>query len=86
MDIDSLFGQDRFCGLTELTATSGLADAVPVVSLVAGASESLWIDKCLKDMDRVGIDIFPISRYAAAVEGQQMGSQVGDLDPGQNQK
>jgi hypothetical protein len=37
-------------------------------------------------MDRVGIDIFPISRYAAAVEGQQMGSQVGDLNPGQNQE
>lgn len=34
----------------------------------------------------MGIDIFPISRYAAAVEGQQMGSQVRDLNPGQNQK
>jgi hypothetical protein len=86
MDIDSLFGQDRFFGLAELPAASSFADAVPVVSLVAGASESLWIDKCLKEMDRVGIDIFPISRYAAAVEGQQMGSQVGDLNPGQNQK
>jgi len=86
MDIDSLFGQDRFCGLTELAATGSFADAAPVVSLVAGAAESLWIDKCLKEMYRVGIDIFPIFRYAAAVEGQQIGSQVGDLDPGQNQK
>lgn len=48
--------------------------------------EALGIDECLKEMNRVGIDLFPIRRYATAVEGQQVRSQMRDLNPWQNQK
>lgn len=34
----------------------------------------------------MSIGPFPIPRYATAVEGQQMGGHVGDLNPRENQK
>lgn len=60
IEINRLFGQERFFGLAELSPACGLTNADPVVCFIGGSLESLGIHKSLQEMDRMSIDPFPI--------------------------
>jgi hypothetical protein len=86
IEIDRLFGQERFGGVAEFSAACGFTNADPVICSIAGPLEPLGVDKGLEQINRVMVDPFPVPGYATAVEGQQMGGQMGNPNPGKNQK
>ena len=70
----------------QLSATLGLADVNPVRRAVAGASEARLFDKGLEQDGRVAVATVPVLREPSGEARQQMGGQVGGMNPGQDQE
>ena len=64
----------------------GLPHMYPVGCPVAGSLEPLGIDKGLQKVYRVTVDLLPVTRYPSRHLCQQVGRQMIDPDPWQQEK
>ena len=64
----------------------GLPHMYPVGCPVAGSLEPLGIDEGLQEVDRVSVDLLPVTRYPSGHPCQQVGRQMIDSDPWQQEK
>ena len=55
-----------------LAAAGGLAKIAPIGGLVAGSFEQVRIDKSLKPVDGMGINVLPFSAEGTSHAGEQM--------------
>jgi hypothetical protein len=86
IEVDRLFRQECFGRLAEFSTACSFTNPDPVICSVAGPLEPLGVDKGLEKINRVMVDLIPVPGYATAVQSQQVGGQVGDPNPGKNQK
>ncbi len=68
------------------TATRGFAHVYPVCGPIAGPLEARSIDKGFKEIERMPIDLLPISGDPSGHPCQQMGGKILDADPGWQEK
>jgi len=70
----------------ELAAALSGADVEPVGGTVAGAWESVGVDKGLEQDGSVGVSGGPVVGEAAGGEGEELGGEVGGVDPGEDEE
>ncbi len=63
----------------------GLPQVYPVGSPVAGPLEAFGIDEGLQQIERMPIDLLPVPGDPPCHLSQQMGCEVGNRDPGQQE-
>src|ERR1035441_5889879 len=72
--------------LIVFAAPRGSSQHLPVRRPITGPAESFRVDEGFQKIDRVPVDPLPILRDLAAHAAEDVGSQVRDSDPRQNQK
>ena len=73
-------------GLVILAATGGCAQVDPIGSLVASPSKEVGVDEGFEPVDGVGIKSGPVSADGCGGSGQQVGSQIRNMDPGKHKE
>ena len=68
------------------SSSSGMIDINPVGSLVAGAPESVTLNKGLCKMKGMGIFILPVGNNTAHNKARDMACRMWNFDPWQNEK
>ena len=81
-----LEGTVRLAGLIILPPARGLAKIDPVGRSVAGAVKTLLIDKSFKIIEGMMIESLPILGQDLYHLSQDVGSQAGNPNPGQDEK
>jgi len=64
----------------------GLPHVYPVGCPVAGPLEAFGIDEGLQEINRMSVDLLPVTRYPSRHLCQQVGRQMIDMDPRQQEK
>ena len=69
----------------ELAAALGLADMDPVGGSVAGALEASRVTEGLQEHGTLPVAVVPVQRQTPGRQGEQMGGQRGETNPGQDE-
>ncbi len=64
----------------------GLADVLPIGSLVANPTEMLALDKSFQQVNGVSVFLYPVGTDAFGDASENMTSQMGNPDPGKDQE
>ncbi len=85
LEEDVLDGEGVFVADVELAAPLGLADVDPVGGSIAGAAEALRLAEGFQQHGTDAIALAPVVGKLAGGESEQVGGEIGHLDPGQDQ-
>jgi hypothetical protein len=73
-------------GLIILSSPRRVSEKDPIGRLVAGASKKACVDEGFKPEDSVCINTMPVLGDDCGTSCKQMGSKIGDNDPGKNEE
>src|ERR1039457_1272776 len=70
----------------ELAAALGIADVLPVGSLVAGAGKARLLDEGFEQDRSIGVAVLPVVGQASAHQGKDARGEIFAVDPRQDQE
>lgn len=86
IDINILDGSMKKMVMASFGGPFGFPQTEPVSGSITSAQETLLFDEGFQKDNRIVIDSKPVGRDSMGIEGQNLGSQAFDFDPGQNEE